>query len=271
MRKLMILGAVAGGMLAMPGVASAAHIPGATYTGPISSSFSQPATFSMTVSADGDTLDFTASNFGSMSCNSVTLGPVTEVPISNHSFSYLSDDGQNSASGGFTSPGTAGGGVQVLITPCTTGSHSWTAETDVVWPDALIGRSTDSALLGDDVYNTTAAGQTRRWSAKRRRARRFKLKIENDGTERGRLDVRGCNSSGPFTVTYTRGSSDITTRVVGGNYKTANLDPDEAEQILLKIRVARRARIGRTKTCKVTTSSDGVADAVVAKLRVKRG
>jgi hypothetical protein len=268
MRKLMILGAAAGA-LAMPAAAGAVVVPG-TYTGTFTSG-TPGGTVSVVVSNDGSEADFSSAGWGNNGDCPTNSVDRSDLPIAGESFSFF-DGGPPlvSISGFFGSPGVVSGSAQISGA-CNTGTQTWTAETDVVWPDALIGRSTDSALLGDDVYNTTAADQTRRWSAKRRRARRFKLTLQNDGTERGRLDVSGCKSSGPFTVTYTTGSRDITNRVEDGNYRTANLDPDEAEQIVLKIKVARRARIGKTKTCKVTTSSDGVADAVVAKLRVRRG
>ena len=270
MRKF-VCGAVVVTMLAAPAVASAFHVPGATYTGTISTSVSQPATFSLTVSNDGSTLDFTASNFGNMTCNGVTLGPITGIPISNHSFSYLSGDGQNSASGTFDSPGGVGGGVQVLITPCTTGSHAWTAETPVAGPDAKIARGSDASLTGGGIYNTTAQGQTRKWSAKRGQRRHFDVVIENEGTIPGSFTVKGCGSSKGLKVTYDDNGDNVTADIVAGDYETSEVADGADTGFGLDIKVKKKAKVGKTKSCKITTEGDGGTDAVKAQLKVKRG
>ena len=104
MKKHLIGGIVAAAALAAPNAASATHIAGATYTGPVTTGSGGTAT--VVVSGDGQSLSFHAQNIGNgSSCTGVSFGPVTDIPISNHSFSYLSNDGLISASGTFGAPG----------------------------------------------------------------------------------------------------------------------------------------------------------------------
>jgi hypothetical protein len=256
--------------LAVPGAASANHVAGLTYTGTVSTG--SGGTVTIQVANDGQSLSFQAQNIGNgSSCTGVSFGPITEIPISNHSFSYLSNDGLISASGSFDSPGHAGGSAQVLTTPCTTGSQAWTATAPSPGADALISRVTDNAAVGDDVYNTTGVDQTRKWSAKRGQARTFDVVVENAGTEPGRIDIKGCGSSRGFKVRYeSLAGANVTSRVLAGTFGQ-NRDPGATVFAAMIIKPTRDARIGKTKVCKATGISDANRDVVRAELKVRRG
>jgi uncharacterized membrane protein len=160
----------------------------------------------------------------------------------------------------------------VLTTPCTTGSQAWTATTLAAGPDARISRSTENTLVGDDIFNSTAEDQVRKWSAKRGQARQFHVDIQNDGTEAGDFSVKGCGNSRGFKVTYRYGGGNVTSAVVAGDLDTNQLDPDEADTVFMTIKPTRKAKPGKVKSCKVTTRSiHGLVDAVKAELKVKRG
>jgi hypothetical protein len=256
-------------MLAAPAVASATHVSGATYNGTVSTG--SGGTVELIVSDDGQTLSFEAEGLGNGStCTDVGFGPIPDIPISNHSFSYLSDNGLISASGTFGVPGDASGGAQVLTTPCTTGSQAWTAATLVAGPDATIARSSDASARGEDVYNASAAGQVRKWSAKRGQTRHFDVGITNDGNLTGSFAVKGCGSSKGFRVRYEDSGDNLTSAVVAG-YTTAPLSTGESLELDLAIKVQKKAKVGKTKSCKIVAEADGGIDAVKAELKVKRG
>jgi hypothetical protein len=274
MKKLLIGGIVAGVALLAPTAATATHIAGATYTGPVTTGSGGTAT--VVVSNDGQSLSFHAQNIGNgSSCTGVSFGPVTDIPISNHSFSYLSNDGLISASGTFGAPGDVSGGAQVLMTPCTTGSQAWSATATTPGPDAMIARAGQSAFAGDDVFNAELAEQTRSWSAKRGQARKFTVRVENDGNSaQSSFQVTGCRSSKAYKVRYTSGGQNITGEVTGPEgYGTDNLDVDQFENIVLSIKPTKKAKPGKTKTCTVNADYDpaDLRDAVQAKVKVKRG
>jgi hypothetical protein len=227
------------------------------------------------VAPDGQTLSFQAAGLGNVSgtCTGIGFGPITGVPITNHTFNISESSGQITASGNFGSPGSAAGGAQALAPAafCTTGSQAWTAETPAAWADAAINRLGDLADTGYGVYNTTGAGQTRSWKAKRGQARTFGVTVVNSGTEAGRIDIKGCGPSRGFKVRYESVTgTNITSQVLAGTFGQER-DPGATVYAAMIIKVTKRARIGKTKTCAATGISDANRDVVKAKLKVKRG
>lgn len=270
MRRLTVGVAAVAAVLATPAVAQATHVAGATYTGPVSTG--SGGSVELVVAPDGGSLSFEAMNIGNgSSCTGVGFGPVPDIPITNHAFSYTSSNGQISASGSFGQPGDAAGSTQVLISPCTTGSQAWSATTDAPGVDSLIARSTDPAAIGNDVFNTTAEQQTRAWSAERGQRRVFRMEFQNDGNDTGQIGVDGCRSSKGFAVKYFLGAVSVTDQVSNGTFVSGDLAPSGGSfEMLMKIKVSRKAKVGKTKECKVLGSSSN-EDAVKAKLKVRRG
>lgn len=199
MKKLITVGAtVVAVALMTPAVAGANHVAGATYDGTVNTGTG--GTVSFTVSADGTTVDFTATGFGQTGCEGATMG-VEDVPITDHSFFFSASSPTRSVSGSFPTPGSASGSVRLSFA-CDSGFQSWTAEASVAAADATIARSTDSAATGIDVFNTTGADQTRTWGVKRGKTRSFDVVVENAGSDTGRIDIKGCGSSRGFKVRY---------------------------------------------------------------------
>jgi hypothetical protein len=274
MRKLITVGmSVAAVALSAPALASADHVPGATYSGTFTTGTG--GTVEFTVSADGTTVDFTATGFGQAGCTGATVGQ-DDIPITDHSFFFSGTSPTRSISGSFPSPGVATGSARLSFA-CESGFQSWSAETPVVWPDAFLEHAV-LGFAGENVYNRTGAGQAITQRVRQGKAGRFKLHVQNDGTEPDDIDVEGCGSSKGFGVKFTRGGENVTAQVRAGTYETVPLDTGEEETLNLTIKVARRARPGKTKTCKVVASHSGVfrgiepawADAVKAQVKVKR-
>jgi hypothetical protein len=277
MKKLLIGGIVTGLALAAPPVAGAQVVRGATYTGSFTTG-TPGGTVSVVVSADGTEADFASANWGNNGdCASNSIGR-DDMPITNDSFSFF--DGGSPVvqiDGFFGQPGVVSGSAQI-VGVCNSGLQSWTAETPVVWPDAVLEHAI-RGFAGENVYNATGANQVISHKVRRGRAGAFKVHLENEGTEADAIDVAGCGSSKGFRVKYVQAGENVTTQVRSGQYQTATVDTDESETLKLIIKVTRKAKPGRTKTCKVTGSHSGTfrglvagqVDAVNAKVKVRRG
>ena len=102
--------------------------------------------------------------------------------------------------------------------------------------------SYDEPWTGDNVYNTTASGQTIkeqyyaeapgwvRWI--------FGVSLENDGASSDRMRVQATGTAMyGWKVKYYVGTNNVTSAVVNGTFTTPSLAPGEA--LLLKVKVTR--------------------------------
>ena len=268
MKKLITVGAtVVAVALMTPAGGGANHVAGATYDGTVNTGTG--GTVSFTVSADGTTVDFTATGFGQTGCEGATMG-VEDVPITDHSFFFSASSPTRSVSGSFPTPGSASGSVRLSFA-CDSGFQSWTAEASVAAADATIARSTDSAATGIDVFNTTGADQTRTWGVKRGKTRSFDVVVENAGSDTGRIDIKGCGSSRGFKVRYeSLSGANITPAVLAGTFGQMR-NPGASVFASMIIKATNDARVGKTKVCKATGISEANNDVVKAELKVKPG
>jgi hypothetical protein len=136
--------------------------------------------------------------------------------------------------------------------------------------DATVRRSGNDDPLGDNVYNTSGAGQTRKWSAIRGKTRSFVVELQNEGPAQAALAVQGCAKSKGFKVKYFDGAANVTPQVVAGSYHR-NLDAAGSRSLRLAITPKDDAKVGQTKSCKVGASTPANADVIKAQLKVKRG
>jgi hypothetical protein len=94
--------------------------------------------------------------------------------------------------------------------------------------------------IGNNIYNTTADGQTARESwydtTPGWQTWIFGVSVQNDGTsnDRIRLQATGTPLEG-WTVKYFRGTTNITSAVVGGTFTTPLLGPGEEQVIKVKV------------------------------------
>jgi hypothetical protein len=272
MRKLLIGGIVVGTALLAPSVAGAQAIPGGIYTGAFTTGTG--GTVSLEVDGNGTTVDVDADDFGQTGCEGSSASR-DDIPLSADSFNLL-DPGPPalvSLTGFFESPGTVTGTARLSF-GCDSGTQSWTAETDVTWADGLIARAGNDDPRGDDVYNTSAAQQTRKWTAKPGQTRKFEIPFQNDGTFGGAILGKGCKSSKGFKVKYTErdgdGPEDITRGMFRGTYGNFVAEGDTLD-LELAIKVTRKAKPGKTKVCKIeSTGDDDQTDVVAAELKAKR-
>ena len=67
----------------------------------------------------------------------------------------------------------------------------------------------------------------------------------------------------------------MTDEVTDGSYETESLAPAEVaadtQELTLKVKVAKDAKVGKTKSCRIEASSDLLVDVMKAKVKVKKG
>lgn len=137
-------------------------------------------------------------------------------------------------------------------------------------PDGRIRLGTSGVLAGNDRYNTTGAGQTKAGSGARGSTVTFGISVQNDGTAKERFTVKATGSARTgYGVRYLRGTTDITSEVIAGTYRTASLAPGGTELILVRVSIKRAAAAGSSVSRLVEArSSAGPKD--VVKLTAKR-
>lgn len=127
----------------------------------------------------------------------------------------------------------------------------------VLRPDGRIRVGT-GVYVGNNLYNTTGAGQGRTGSATRGRSVTFGISIQNDGTGSDRFRVRATGTSTTrYTVKYFRGTTDITAAVVAGTYRTPLIAKAGTYLITARVTVKSTAAIGSKVTRLVTLTSVG--------------
>ena len=125
-------------------------------------------------------------------------------------------------------------------------------------PDGRIRLGTSGAFAGDNVYNTTGAGQSKTGSAKRGKTIIYQVSVQNDGSaaDSFKLKATGAATS-KFTVTYFKGMTNITAKVVAGTYSTGSLAAGATQTITVKVTVKATAAVGTSVTRPVTITSVG--------------
>jgi hypothetical protein len=122
-------------------------------------------------------------------------------------------------------------------------------------PDARIRRGT-GPLVGNDLYGTTGAGQTRTGTAARGHHVTYHASIQNDAPFAERLRVRGQSSSPNFTVVYRNpAGATITNQVTAGTYTTPNLPTGGAHRITITVAVRNTAPVHASVTRTLTATS----------------
>jgi hypothetical protein len=107
-----------------PSLASANHIPGATYTGNVTGG----GTVTITISADGGQVaSFVVQSVPAPPCTFNTSAPNT--PINDHSFTRTTPSPSPHFTGSFPSAQSAAGTLRIFSSQCDTGVRDWSATT----------------------------------------------------------------------------------------------------------------------------------------------
>jgi len=141
-------------------------------------------------------------------------------------------------------------------------------------PDLLLRARPDRRYRGDDIYNTTADGQTRHRTARRNRTRIFYARITTDGSSYNHFTVRAAPPRRGSRIRYLTEGQDVTDVLRSaegmGNFTRPGVNYRRVE---IRITVGRYARIGSWKpaTLTATWTGDGtLRDTVKANVHVIR-
>lgn len=140
-------------------------------------------------------------------------------------------------------------------------------------PDALVSTRKSGGYVGNNVYNTTGAGQTRTVKARRGTSRTLFVRVVNDGNVANTLIVRGSATGAGSRVHYLVGSRDVTRRMRSPAGWSVVLAPGQSQRIAVKVTVKPGARVGSLKVARVSGSWTGDAtyvDLVRAQVKVRR-
>jgi len=124
-------------------------------------------------------------------------------------------------------------------------------------PDGLISTASASGYIGNNIYNTTAAGQTRTATAPRSKTRTFYARVYNDGNVVNTFTIKGSAAPAGAQVHYYRGTTDITPSLLSAAGWKARCTPGSYVIIRMVIRINPTARIGSTKAAKLTATWTG--------------
>jgi uncharacterized membrane protein len=133
-------------------------------------------------------------------------------------------------------------------------------------PDGLVAHAAGE-FAGDDVFNTTGAGQTQSVKVSRGHSTTFRWRIVNDGVSTDTMRLKGAGSSTGFSVTYFAGRTNLTKSIVAGTV-SATLDPGASVTFTVKVTVLRGARVSSKKSVLMSARSGhaAVTDVVLAKV-----
>lgn len=129
------------------------------------------------------------------------------------------------------------------------------------------GKATPYQLpfVGNNVYNTTGAGQQATVESMNELEgayRIFDISIQNDGTKADTFRVKATGTATTaWTVKYYRGTTNITSAVVAGTYRTPSIAPTKTYLITARVTVNTGGSIARRLTIRSVSDSTKI-DAV---------
>lgn len=126
-------------------------------------------------------------------------------------------------------------------------------------PDGRIRKGASGPQVGDNIYNTVGAGQTRTGSARAGRSLTFRISIQNDGPTPDVLSLRGGGSARGVVIDYRDPTGEnITNRITAGTYHTPRLAPGGTHLVLVTVtpRAAAPSGTALTRTLTSTSTTD---------------
>jgi hypothetical protein len=138
-------------------------------------------------------------------------------------------------------------------------------------PDGRIAVGSGTSV-GNNTYNTTGAGQAKATNTAPGGTATFSMVWENDGFATDSFLLTGPGSGSGFTVTYLRGTTNVTSQVVAGTLTFSGVAPGATRSLKLKVTVGHAVSSGTTRSWLVTAASEGISppvrDAVKATVKV---
>jgi len=126
-------------------------------------------------------------------------------------------------------------------------------------------RNANFPFVGNNVYNTSGARQKatlENFNEVEGAFYTFDISIQNDGTRADRFKVKATGAATAWwTVAYFRGTTNITSAVVAGTYRTASLVPGSTYLIRARITIIGSGSLARLVTIRSVADTSKV-DAV---------
>ena len=117
-----------------------------------------------------------------------------------------------------------------------------------IQPDNLIGRSPSPAAgLGNNLYNTSGAGQTLKLTSKQATTVRATLNVQNDCALTDTFSVRGTKGNSLFNVGYFNSATNVTAAVTTGTYATPALTRGQTSPLSIVVKPNPRKLKKRTR------------------------
>jgi len=137
-------------------------------------------------------------------------------------------------------------------------------------PDGVIRKAGSSTWKGGNLYGAT--GQTVHQRAHRRDTARAFWKVQNDGERADAFVLDGPAGTRRFKVHYFAGSTDVTSAVVAGTYRTSTLAPGSSVVLRVEVTPTRRAHVGSSRTFQLhaaSAASSAATDVVATRVTVR--
>lgn len=133
-------------------------------------------------------------------------------------------------------------------------------------PDLMHRRGTP--FRGDNVYNTTGAGQKVEVRASGGETVEFRLRIQNDGGTIDTFKLKGNDAETGFSVTYLVDGNNVTDAVIAGTRRVRDMAPGDWVNMSVKIHVGGGTDAGLFQKIRLVATSlgNGSKDAVVCKV-----
>ena len=134
------------------------------------------------------------------------------------------------AGGGFTS---AGGDPRA----------QFAASFPILRPDARIGTHAAGPFVGNNVYSSSAAGQSKTISVARGHSGTLFASFQNDGLRSDHFTIVGTGINTGYSVTYFRlpGNVNVTSQVKNGMYSTGTLAPGATATLKIVVKLSQNA------------------------------
>jgi hypothetical protein len=135
--------------------------------------------------------------------------------------------------------------------------HVWAASSGALTarPDALIRAHGDAAWVGDGIYGSSGAGQSRRRPASAQRHALFQLRVRNDGPSAARFRVTGTSGDPQWSVRYGALGANLTPEVTGTGWTTPLLAPGATAMLALSVWPRSAVEAGARKAVRVRSES----------------
>jgi hypothetical protein len=123
--------------------------------------------------------------------------------------------------------------------------------------DGEIRRSSQTAFIGNNVYNNTGVNQTRATNVRRGQTGQFVVRIRNEANRTDSIRVKGTGSTSRFTVRYFNGATNVTPGVVAGTFRFNGMAANSTRNLTVKVTVAGSTPVNTTRNVLVTATSVG--------------